>query len=497
MTAASETPVKDPTAALRWSIYWVLIFVSTGALLGRILAVNSVDKAGLEKYVNDQGKKNNPDYKERQLQRPFLSGNDRSRWCTVRALVEYGTYSIDDITNQPGWDTIDMVKHDDFGMEAFEADKGHLYSSKPTLLPTLMAGEYWLITKITGKTLGANPYAIGRFMLITLNVLPMMIYLWIMGRLVERLGTSDWGRIFVMACACFGTFLTTFGVVINNHAPAAFCAAITLDAVIRIWYDGDRRWWRFAVAGFFAAFTAANELPALAFAVPIGVVLLLRAPRLTLLGFLPPVLLIAAAAVGTNYLAHHTVKPAYAFRSEGNNWYRYQFLRDGKVRDSYWMNPQARSPIDQGEPSKAEYVLHALVGHHGIFSLTPIWLLSFAGMVVLCCRRQPPLQMLGLFIAAVTVVCLIFYLALQNQENRNYGGMSSGFRWVFWFAPLWLVSMLPVADLASAKRWSRIACGILLCLSVMSAAYPTWNPWTQPWLFDILQHLDLVKLGFR
>ena len=31
----------------------------------------------------------------------------------------------------------------------------HLYSSKPTLLTTLLAGEYWLIYHTTGATLGA------------------------------------------------------------------------------------------------------------------------------------------------------------------------------------------------------------------------------------------------------------------------------------------------------------------------------------------------------
>ncbi len=35
------------------------------------------------------------------------------------------------------------------------------------------------------------------------------------------------------------------------------------------------------------------------------------------------------------------------------------------------------------------YALHVLVGHHGIFSLTPIWLLSvLAGIVLLLARRD-------------------------------------------------------------------------------------------------------------
>ena len=45
-------------------------------------------------------------------QRPFLSGNDRSRWLTVRSLVEFGTFEIDQIMkNEPAWDSVDVVSH--------------------------------------------------------------------------------------------------------------------------------------------------------------------------------------------------------------------------------------------------------------------------------------------------------------------------------------------------------------------------------------------------
>ena len=170
-------------------------------MLGRLFAVNAVNRTRPGQ------------------QRPFLSANDRSRWATVRALVEDdmrvpgAPYAIDRVVRQPNWDTIDMVKHD-----------GHFYSSKPPLWPTLIAGEYWLIHRATGMTLGDHPYAIGRFMLVTLNVLPMIVYFLLLAALVERFGGSDWGRVFVMAAAVFGTFLTTFAVVLNNHLPGAVCA---------------------------------------------------------------------------------------------------------------------------------------------------------------------------------------------------------------------------------------------------------------------------------
>ncbi|HET6878747.1 MAG TPA: hypothetical protein VFI31_01175 [Pirellulales bacterium] len=486
----TDSPPSDPNAPFRRQIYAILIAVSVGGMVGRIFAVNAVDTVRLEKYLKDQGRH------DWQKQRPFLSSNDRSRWATVRSLVELGTYQIDDIVSQPNWDTIDMVKHDDEGRPAPATDQGHLYSSKPPLLATLMAGPYWVIYQVTGTTLGEHPFAIGRPLLVLFNVLPMIVYFASVARLVERFGLSDWGRLFVMACATFGTFLSTFAVTINNHLTAAVSAAIALNAALRVWYDGERRLRWLFVAGFFAAFTAANELPALAFFAAVAVGLLYRAPAATLKAFLPGAIMVFAAAEGTNYAAHHSWTPAYAHRTPGDNWYDYQFMRNGKVRDSYWSQPAARSPIDQGEPDRLTYVFHSLVGHHGIFSLSPIWLLSLVGLVLLCLRRHPDWRAMGLLLASVSLVCVTFYL-LMPQNDRNYGGMTSGFRWVFWFAPLWLVAMLPVADGMSGRCWSRGLGLVLLGFSVVSVAYPTWNPWVHPWLLDFLESQQWVGLGMR
>ena len=64
---------------------------------------------------------------------------------------------------------------------------------------------------------------------------------------------------------------------------------------------------------------------------------------------------------------------------------------------------------------------------------------------------------------------------------------------MFWFAPLWLVALLPAADRLAASRGGRIFAAVLLALSVMSASYPTWNPWTHPWLYNFLNSLGLLS----
>ncbi|MFH1269366.1 MAG: hypothetical protein ABIK89_26860 [Planctomycetota bacterium] len=510
-----NAPADDPQAQLRRSVYAVLIVVSTGVMLGRILAVDSVDMVGLEnsrmksippelerrrrqleeqevspEWINRELNRVEAElWKRARLRRPFLSANDRSRWCTLRALVEKemrvegAPYAIDRVIQEPGWDTIDMVKHD-----------GHLYSSKPPLFPTLAAIPYWLVYQATGATLGARPYVVGRFLLILLNVVPLAFSLWLVARLVERFGTTDWGRIFVMAGAAFGTFLTTFAVVLNNHVPAAVSATVAFYAAVRIWFDDERRPRYFVVAGLSAAFTAANELPALALFAALSGAFLWKAPRETLRAYAPAILVIVAGFFATNWVAHHSLRPPYMHRSEtapSDNWYQYTYERNGRQYASYW---QDRVGIDRGEPSPIMYAVHALVGHHGVFSLTPVWVLTVAGLVLwLRKAKDRRLRELALMIAAVSLVCLLFYLT-RPQDDRNYGGMTSGFRWMFWFAPLWLVAMLPAVDAVANRKWLRTGALVLLGLSVLSASYPTWNPWTHPWILDWLHYLRWIQV---
>jgi hypothetical protein len=601
-------PLERPQ--LRRAVYGILITIAIGNMVGRILAVNSVDMIRLEQNLIDREVRSRLDKQAASLkaagtpfdremlakeiraevsddsrmrkQRPFLSANDRSRWTTIRALVEHGTYAIDDIIAEPNWDTIDMVKHKD------AEGNWHLYSSKPPLLATLYAAPYWVVYQIANAfgdetdaetapaiTLGTHPYEIGRGLLILFNVVPMVIYFLLLGRLLDRLGTTDWGPIFIMAAAVLGTFLTTFAITLNNHLPAAVSTLVTLWAAARIWYDGEQCPCYFIFAGFFAAFAVACELPALALLGLVGAALLWKHPKPTLLFGLPAAAVVFAAYFGTNYIAHGTIKLPYAHRGDGallferfvadidkaidtlnagrlpdelreqfneegislssdfrvrskhehlasgdqrrwiiedrqqnesysvragpgpdadaaigagsllvhefDDWYDYEYTRasDGRVIQSYWRTPAG---IDKGEAELGKYALHSLVGHHGIFSLTPVWLLIFPGVVLLCSiERGYGYRALAALVAIITLICVAFYI-LRPPLDRNYGGMTSGFRWVFWLAPLWLLGALPAADWLAARRWGRGLAYVLLALSVISVVYPTWNPWTYPWL---------------
>ena len=524
----------DPRANLRRIVYGLLIAATAATLAARVFHVESASG-----------------------RTPFLSANDRSRWCTVRALVDHGTFVIDDVLFTPDgkrdrdWYSIDIVRHK--GHDGHE----HFYSSKPPLFATLLAGEYWLIKNVTGATLADHPFFIARIMLLFTNVLPLVAGLWLLARWVEQTGETDFGRVFTVAAACGGTYLTTMAVTINNHTPAALSALVAMYATQRIWRDEHREWHWFALAGFFAAFATANELPALALFACLATGLFWKDARRTAIIFTPSAAVVAVAIFGTNYLAHGSWLPAYAARHDGKivvaidqstpveqelgavpdvvrrrldaaqiklsdsariqirprgtdfmlwdpttetrlaivavgnrleirewaNWYEYE--------GSYWL-PDKKAGVDRGEPSRVVYAFHTLAGHHGIFSLTPIWLLTIVGLRRWLTRAELRMRGFAFAVTSVSFVCLVFYL-LRPPEDLNYGGVSCGFRWMFWFIPLWLLALVPAADACSTSRLARGFAVALLLVSIFSSAYSATNPWSHPWLFQYWSHLGWIN----
>jgi hypothetical protein len=540
------------SASLRRSVYALLIVVAMAGILGRILSVNNV----LEpfRYRSDPGRSAaavagplaaasvpeavvlaaagqtvwsdiGPEEESRLWPRtrprptPTLGGNDRSRWATVRALVDHGTYAIgrrvllspgdptkyrdEGILTEDGWQTLDRVLH---------PERLEFYSSKPPLLPTLLAGEYWLLKQLFGWSLTDRDghWLVVRTVLLTVNWLPMLIYLILLARLAERLGATDWGRLYVVAAGAFATLMTPFAIALNNHTIAACAALFALYPALRVWEPprgavASGSPLNFAVAGLFAGFTVTCELPAAAFLAGLFLLLLLRAPGRTLAFFVPAALLPIAGLLLTNYLAIGEIAPAYSKLE--SPWYKYE--------GSYWRTDTIKRGIDWAwqKESKVAYAFHLLLGHHGLFALTPIWLLALAGIALVLLRQDEESQrgvwtgrILGRYpdrgaalvvVSALTlfltVVVMGLYLFVANRMSNNYGGMTTGPRWFIWLTPFWLLTLLPAADWLSASRGGRVLGYALLAVSVVSVSYPAWNPWRHPWLYNFFESQGWVR----
>ncbi|MGQ0636217.1 MAG: hypothetical protein ACT4QC_16510 [Planctomycetaceae bacterium] len=456
-----STPQSEslaPAAAVRRWLYVLVIAVAAAQGLAHILTTTV-------QYSPARWPENRPPHT------PILSANDRSRWCTVWSLVERGTYQIDEIIQQPGWDTIDKVRYGD-----------HFYSSKPPLLPTLVAGLYWGLKRATNLDLLTNTHETVHILLILVNWIPWIAALALLAVLGERHAKSDFTRIFLIVAAAWGTLLATFLVTFNNHTPAANCLVFSLAPALSILIDCRRSWWRYSAAGFWAACTVCNELPAALYGVLLCAWLARYDLKRTCCAFLPAALVPVAAFFVTNWLVTGGVMPFYAsFGSASHDYYRY--VHEGIP--SYWMNPSA---VDIGEQSAWVYFWHCTFGHHGIWSLSPVFLLTLAGWLSLARPGASPLRGVAWLALGLTVWILAFYLA--QTKNYNYGGVTSGLRWAFWLIPLWLLSMVPFLDAWAGWRMVRGMATLCLAISAFSATFPERNPWQQPWLYNLWQQAN-------
>ncbi|MGC1274538.1 MAG: hypothetical protein WBC44_12605 [Planctomycetaceae bacterium] len=394
---------------------------------------------------------------------PLQSANDRSRWSTVWSLVERGTFVIDAIDADPEWSTIDKVQHD-----------GHLYSTKPALLTVLASGVYAVIRSTLGWSIYGDTPAVTRLVLAVINLLPWLGATAALASIAMRYGRTTFSRCYLISATAFGTYLSTYSTTFNNHTVAAVSLVFALYFALRI-FDGSRRWWDFAFCGLTSAFVTTNELPAAAFGLAMFAVLLRTDWRRTLFVFVPAALVPIAAFLVTTWMQTGSWKPFYM--AYGTS--KYVYIREGLP--SYWATPKG---IDRNLDSPIVYLLHCTIGHHGILSLSPIFLLTIATWLRM--RRRPaepyrPLLWMGL---ALTALILAFYLS--RTENYNYGGNTVALRWALWLIPFWLIALLPTLDDFADRRWFRCVAVGLLAVSTFSAWEAIANPWRPSWLYALM-----------
>jgi hypothetical protein len=500
-----------------------------------------------------------------------LSANDRSRWCTVAALVEDGTFAIDrqmSIKDPSGrrrpWATIDRVRHT--GPDGVMHD----YSSKPPLLSVMIAGIYWLVKQASNMTLTEQPIYVARIVLALVNLPMLLVMLVSVWRSVQGCLAPDSAKFVGLSVACFATALLPMSTTLNNHLPAAMSTAVVLGSYLHV--AGKSRLKSIAstyfIAGLAAAFTVVNELPALAM-LPVWAFLFMRQHvQATIAIFLPAVLLVVIAFFAMNQLAHQSFRPPYMHRSDGavmgtlelpatdeqpslervTQWFRdrrdvsinhapFELVKtaspdrwiaqtiDGNRRyaivmspshnsvseavetvqawtvhqwdhwydypGSYWMTE--RKGVDRGEPSRIVYLFHTTFGYYGLFSLTPIWLFLPLGLFLRIAYPDARYRhYLAIGIAIVTLVCFCFYMS-RPLIDRNYGGVSSSFRWMLWFTPLWIWAMLPAITYAILGKWEKWVVMLFLLASIFSAATALGNPWQHPWIYRFLDFLGWLN----
>ncbi len=447
----------------------------------------------------------------------LLEANDISRWCTVWSLLERKSYVIDDCpwqarTQDKVFDVKGSKPRTDKTVKTDDAQsQKHFYSTKPPLLPTLIAGILYpfrsalgvpldhetLQKRLTRKTLKdpnrppspdnlvvETPEAVHwpvfvfylKPIVVFWNVVPYLLFLIYFARLLDERAEGDASYMLALAAAAWGTQLFIFNETLNNHSIGAYSAFFSLYAYLRI-QAGSKRPIHFVIAGFMGAFCACNELPAALFGVILFLLVLSRDFKRTLIWFAPAAAIPCAAFLATQYASAGTLVPRYAkFGTEA-----YEF------EGSYWQTPLEMDELHERKPM---YLFHMILGHHGILSLTPIFLFSILGAFRALFRRDLGLRAFSAMTIVLTLVLIAFYTRMSN----NYGGSTQGLRWLFWLYPFWLALLPAGLGVIERNRFVRSLALVCLFFSVFATCYGVRTPWSHPWVLDALEHLGLYDL---
>jgi hypothetical protein len=379
-----------------------------------------------------------------------LGANDLSRFATAESLVERGTFIIDD---SPFGGTVDRVR-------IGEGENAHYLSTKPPVMPVLMAAEYWVLKHVFRLDFSDPGELRALFKIITFTFcgIPFVITCFLFRRGLHWFVPNPLTRVVMLFACCFATEVPAFAVTLNNHVPGAailFGAFLVSVGLVHGRLRPEAA--NFIFAGFLAGLLPTFELPGAVFSVLCWLYLLHRFPRETLIWFtvgaVPPLFL----HFFLSYLSSGSLIPVY-MRSE---LYDYP--------GSYWNNPQG---IDALREPKPLYFFHMLFGHHGLFLVWPVFLVALVATVRAIFSKSFPLRREVLGVGFFVLFSIIFY----GMSKHNYGGEAYPVRWFIYFMPAFLFAgALGMKKTRSAWKWVAVA--VLIGISM----YSVQECWKWPW----------------
>ncbi len=375
-----------------------------------------------------------------------------SRLATAYALVHEHTFVIarpGERTTNPFADfTVDKVQFGDA-----------IVSSKPPLLPLMMAAEYALMRAALGWDLG-NPADVGRIawvMTVTLVGAPFVAIVWSLVWTVRRIASGIAPPVFTGAAVLISTHASAYAVIFNNHVPAAAGVTVCFASACALHgRDSAGPRWLYLAFGLGAGIAATVDVPVAIFPALLGLALARDHLRPLIVWAMPVALFLLAVQTVALALATGSPLPAQLHADA----YLYE--------SSYWRNPLGIDAINDPFPA---YLFHITFGRAGVFSLFPITLLAIPG-ALLARRAGSAASSIAWCGAAGAAVLALYYAWTTN----NYGGSAFGFRWFIVLGPVFLLMSAPFLGRLQ-RPWHWIVPAALLAVSAHSAYTCVREPW--------------------
>jgi hypothetical protein len=395
------------------------------------------------------------------------SWNEISRLASVEALVQHGTWAIDNtaLGNLTG-DKIFL--------------NGRFYSDKPPILSLAGAGVYAALHWVFGLSFSpqeCNPitspcHCIALMCLqspdwayylltVILVGVPSALMLALFYRSTTFFGLSNPPALLLTGVLGLGTAVWPYSLVLNNHVPAAASLLAALHALIRSKVD-DALWHRWLlVAGFVTALAFVLDPGASPFLIFFSIFVLLR-HRIQawpfLLGGLVPLALTAALdwwMLGDPLLP---TMHAAGFNYPGSVW------------------PATIAGVS-GPANVLEYGFRMLVGDHGLFAFSPVLLWVIYALAIALHEQGHWLRGEA---AAVGLASLATLLSLI-LNTYDFGGAGYSVRNLTIIVPsLFFFAVQPSLYRTLQRRLVFAALSALSIFSAWQGALAPWGPVLPP-----------------
>lgn len=364
------------------------------------------------------------------------SANELPRAYLVKAIVDHGTFEIDDGVARWGATADCSPAH------------GHQYSNKAPGSSMLAAPVYALVKLLQGR----EPSLATTMWLcrVTTGIIPTLLFLLLLQGFLRRY-TADASTVrLVLVAYALGSMAMTYSVLFISHQLSAVCMGagwmLLMDAA-------PPRWLRFGLGGLLLGAGPLVDYQALFAGVPVAIWLVARVwawPRrdaLRALGYaigaalVPMIVLLAYHQVcfGSPWKTGYDASEAFAhFHQQG-------FLGITKLR---W----------------EAFVGATFAGDNGLFTLAPWLLLTLPGMWLLWRRGDRA-------VACIALSVLVIYLLFISSINFWRGGWCLGPRYITVMLPFLLPGVVVAAD--AARRVPLLFAAVVGSVLVAVVVYAT------------------------
>lgn len=369
-----------------------------------------------------------------------LSGNESSRFTTIHAVVENGTFEIDDSL----FPTVDRVRID-----------GRFYANKPLLFSVFLSGLYAPLHWIGGLSFQTH-YHLLIFLLTVMGVVSFSLLLtFLFQKRLRALGAPCTTAVWLGLAVVFSTWIFSYGTSLNNHTPAA--AMLFLFLMLLEHRGGCLTKVQAFGTGLLAALLTGTEIPTGGLFFCVGAVVLAASQRprpwRPLLAYLAGFSTVTLGLAGLNFAVYgypldaYLVPGAFDF-AESIHAPGVAGLRRPDNIGAYWFH------IAFGQRG---FVSHMPVMLFGIYYLLRHW------------RRVTRVQKLS---AGAAGILFVFY----GTRTGIFGGWAYGFRFFIPLIPLvfgWSAQWY----LTARRRWQKNVFRMLIAVGCLTSAVGALNPW--------------------